>query len=70
MHYTGMAAMQMAADLSYDALWVSVSVLIAIGASVAALRITFRSTGLVQKLLAAGVMGGAISGMHYTAMQR
>src|SRR5918999_3892289 len=31
MHYTGMAAMRMTADLSYSSLWVSISVLIAIG---------------------------------------
>ena len=32
MHYTGMAAMRMDADLSYQATWAVVSVLIAIGA--------------------------------------
>ena len=33
MHYTGMAAMRMPADLRYDHLWVAISVLIAIGAA-------------------------------------
>jgi PAS domain S-box-containing protein len=69
MHYTGMAAMRMPADLSYDALWVSISILIAIGASVVALWLAFHNAGLVHKLLAAGIMGLAISGMHYAAMK-
>ena len=34
MHYTGMAAMSMSANLTYDGLWFVVSFLIAIGASV------------------------------------
>ncbi|HEX2556414.1 MAG TPA: MHYT domain-containing protein [Microvirga sp.] len=69
MHYVGMAAMRMAADLSYDSLWVALSVLIAIGASTVALWLAFRNAGLLQKLLASGVMGIAVSGMHYTAMR-
>jgi NO-binding membrane sensor protein with MHYT domain len=68
MHYTGMAAMRMPAALSYDPFLVALSVLIAIGASVAALWLAFRNTGLMQKLIGAVVMGLAISGMHYTAM--
>ena len=69
MHYTGMAAMRMPADLRYDRLWVAVSILIAVGASIAALWLSFRQVGLGQRLLAAGVMGIAVSGMHYAAMQ-
>src|SRR5437660_182655 len=69
MHYTGMAAMRGHADLSYDRLFVALSVLIAIGASTAALWLAFRTTDLWQKLAAAVVMGLAISGMHYTAMR-
>ncbi|WP_262032314.1 MHYT domain-containing protein [Microvirga sp. Mcv34] len=69
MHYTGMAAMHMAADLSYDNLWVAVSILIAIGAATVALWLAFRETGLVQQLVASVAMGGAIAGMHYTAMR-
>jgi NO-binding membrane sensor protein with MHYT domain len=68
MHYTGMAAMRMPADLSYDRLWVAVSVLIAIGASTVALWLAFRKTGLGQRLIAAVAMGLAVSGMHYAAM--
>src|SRR5712691_73648 len=68
MHYTGMAAMRMPADLRYDRDLVALSVLIAIGASIAALWLAFRTTVTWQRLLAAVVMGSAISGMHYTGM--
>ena len=68
MHYTGMAAMTGHAELSYDRLYVALSLLIAIGASTAALWLAFRTTDLGQKVVAAVVMGLAISGMHYTAM--
>ena len=69
MHYIGMAAMRGHAELSYDRLFVALSVVIAIGASTAALWLAFRTTDLGQKLIAAVVMGLAISGMHYTAMR-
>src|SRR5947209_5332868 len=70
MHYTGMAAMRGHAALSYDPLFVALSLVIAIGASTAALGLAFRTTDhLGQKLVAAVVMGLAISGMHYTAMK-
>src|SRR5712691_260738 len=69
MHYTGMAAMRGHAELSYDPLFVALSMVIAIGASTVALWLAFRTTDLGQKLVAAVVMGLAISGMHYTAMR-
>jgi NO-binding membrane sensor protein with MHYT domain/two-component sensor histidine kinase len=68
MHYTGMAAMRGHAEVSYDLLFVALSLVIAIGASTVALWLAFRTTDLGQKLVAAVVMGLAISGMHYTAM--
>src|SRR5262249_33051371 len=68
MHYTGMAAMSMPADIHYDPILVTLSVLIAIGASTVPLRLAFRTTITWQRLLAAVVMGSAISGMHYTGM--
>src|SRR5499427_9376715 len=49
MHYTGMAAMQGHADLAYDPLFVALSVLIAIGASTAALWLAFRTRDIPQK---------------------
>src|SRR6266576_1686649 len=69
MHYTGMAAMRGHAELSYDRLFVALSLVIAIGASTAALWLAFRTTDLGQKVVAGVVMGLAISGMHYTAMR-
>ena len=69
MHYIGMAAMRMAADLSYDHLWVALSVLIAIGAATAALLLAARQSRQVERIGAAILMGIAIAGMHYTGMR-
>src|SRR6266576_5613112 len=69
MHYIGMAAMRGHAELSYKRLFVALSLVIAIGASTAALWLAFRTTDLGQKVVAGVVMGLAISGMHYTAMR-
>jgi PAS domain S-box-containing protein len=68
MHYTGMAAMRMSAHLRYDPAFVALSVFIAIGASTTALWLAFRATVVWQRVVAAVVMGFAISGMHYTGM--
>lgn len=68
MHYAGMAAMRMAAFITYDPWWVALSIAIAIGAAVVALWLAFRHTNAVQRLFAGLVMGVAISGMHYAAM--
>lgn len=74
MHYTGMASMQMAARIRYDPLLFTLSVIIAITASAAALWIAFRmrqdkpGVWFWQKVGSAIVMGFAISGMHYTGM--
>jgi PAS domain S-box-containing protein len=68
MHYTGMAAMQMPAAISYNAIWVTVSVLIAVAAAIAALWLAFARTGFLQKALASVSMGAAVAGMHYTGM--
>jgi PAS domain S-box-containing protein len=69
MHYIGMAAMREHAEISYDIRFIVLSLVIAIGASTAALWLAFRTTDLGQKLVAAAVMGLAISGMHYSAMR-
>ncbi len=69
MHYTGMAAMRMPADMHFDHRWVAISILIAIGAATTALWLAFKDTGYAERALAAVVMGLAISGMHYAAMQ-
>jgi NO-binding membrane sensor protein with MHYT domain len=69
MHYTGMAAMRGHAEISYQPSLVVLSVVIAIGAATAALWLAFRTTELAQKVIAAVVMGVAVSGMHYTGMR-
>jgi PAS domain S-box-containing protein len=69
MHYTGMGAMRMAASIEYDPRWVVLSVMIAVSASVVALWLAFRHTNAAQRLFAGLVMGVAISGMHYAAME-
>ncbi|WAL59403.1 MHYT domain-containing protein [Thermocoleostomius sinensis] len=73
MHYTGMAAMQLQADIHYTHYLVVLSIGIAIVASIMALWLAFRAQTLVnhivwQKLTSAGVMSVAITGMHYTGM--
>lgn len=69
MHYIGMAAMRMHADLQYDAVWVLVSVFIAFAASIAALWLAFRGARFVEKVVSAFAMGLAISGMHFAGMK-
>ncbi len=68
MHYTGMAAMRMQAVVTYAWPLVILSVVIAVVASTAALWLMVRSHGAGRKLLAAGVMGFAVYGMHYCGM--
>ncbi|MBI4480945.1 MAG: response regulator [Acidobacteria bacterium] len=73
MHYTGMAAMRLAAMCSYSLPLVALSVVLAISISLAALWITFhlREETLGRgwrKMSGAVVMGSAIPVMHYTAM--
>jgi NO-binding membrane sensor protein with MHYT domain len=68
MHYTGMAAMQMAGEVHHDTTIVAISVVIAIVASIAALWIAFSMRKTWQKVVSAFVMGIAVCGMHYTAM--
>jgi PAS domain S-box-containing protein len=68
MHYTGMAAMRLDATIAYQPTSVVASVVIAIVAATAALWISFNSRSSLQRGLSSLVMGGAVSGMHYTAM--
>jgi NO-binding membrane sensor protein with MHYT domain len=74
MHYVGMAAMQMPANLSYNPVLFVLSAIIAIGVSFAALTISiqFRQRGgrrrFRLKLTSAVSMGSAIMLMHYTGM--
>jgi len=73
MHYTGMAALRMQPGIDYDPTLFGVSLLIAVGASAAALCIALclrRQTPYVRLARggAAIIMGFAIVGMHYTGM--
>jgi len=74
MHYTGMMAMRMSPGIAYDPLLFITSILIALGASLAALTIALRLRhdvsrfAILAKLASALIMGLAITGMHYTGM--
>ncbi|MEX2572159.1 MAG: MHYT domain-containing protein [Gemmatimonadota bacterium] len=74
MHYTGMAAMRVPAEVSYQPSIVALSVAIAVAASLAALWLSLRFREESGRFAALGkgasalVMGLAICGMHYTAM--
>lgn len=74
MHYTGMAAMNMQAAVKYIPSLFMLSVAIAITACGAALWIIFtvgQRSGrwqIMWRIIAALVMGLAVSGMHYTGM--
>jgi len=74
MHYTGMHAMRMSPPIEYHPPLFIASVIIAIGASLAALWIAFQlrqkdfSAAFLAKLGSAVIMGLAIAGMHYTGM--
>ncbi|MFL7963779.1 putative bifunctional diguanylate cyclase/phosphodiesterase [Pseudomonas kielensis] len=73
MHYTGMAALRMQPGIDYDPTLFGASLVIAVGASAAALWIAFRlrQNSPHVRLARAGaavVMGIAIVGMHYTGM--
>ncbi|MEJ0003174.1 MAG: EAL domain-containing protein [Pararobbsia sp.] len=73
-HYIGMAAMRMSPSIDYDPAGVALSLAVAIGASLAALRIAHHlrredHPSIVYKRMGAAViMGLAICGMHYTSM--
>ena len=68
MHYTGMAAMSGPFRMNYDPLKFTLSVVIAVVASTAALWAARRLSKLWATLGAAAIMGVAVSGMHYTGM--
>ena len=73
MHYSGMAALKMQPGIDYDPTLFGLSLVIAVGASAAALSIAFRlrkQTPYVRLIRggASVVMGLAIVGMHYTGM--
>jgi PAS domain S-box-containing protein len=72
MHYSGMAAMRPEALLRYNPALVAISVVVAVVLALVSLSIRFhrpRSSRMAATLIAASVMGCAVAGMHYTAMQ-
>ncbi|UJF23432.1 MHYT domain-containing protein [Shewanella sp. OMA3-2] len=76
MHYVGMAAMQMAPILRYDLFYFGLSIFVAVFLAILSLWIRFSLnkfgrftlSELQKNIIAAMVMGCAISGMHYTGM--
>jgi diguanylate cyclase (GGDEF)-like protein/PAS domain S-box-containing protein len=74
MHYTGMRGMHLAADMHYDFLLVTLSVILAIAISslalwlLVSLKVEKISRSFFIKTMAACMMGIAISSMHYTGM--
>jgi PAS domain S-box-containing protein len=75
MHYSGMAALRMSPPIRYDPVLFTASVLVAIAASMVALKLALRlrpaesiAAAMWHKLAGAVVMGLAIAGMHYTGM--
>jgi diguanylate cyclase (GGDEF)-like protein len=73
MHYTGMAALDMAPAIRWNGWLVAASAAIAVAASAVALVIFFWLQGVGERgarwqALAAVAMGAAIAGMHYTGM--
>jgi len=78
MHYTGMEALKMSPEIFYDQKLFVLSLLIAYVASFVALRLFFKQAMNVEaahrlfdkaRFYAAIIMGVAIAGMHYTAME-
>lgn len=68
MHYTGMYALHLGGQISYDEGLVLASVLIAVVAATAALWFTIWVQGWRALLTASAIMAVAVCGMHYTAM--
>jgi len=68
MHYLGMAAMRMPGRITYDPWLLILSAVIAVVAATAALWFVLELRGVWATLVAALIMGVAVSGMHYTGM--
>jgi PAS domain S-box-containing protein len=68
MHYVGIAAMQVEEAVSWRTDLVLLSILIAIGASVAALWVARRDPTVAWRAAAAAILGLAVVGMHYVGM--
>jgi NO-binding membrane sensor protein with MHYT domain len=68
MHYTGMAAMRIGADIHYNTTKVVLSVVIAVVAATVALWLSVNVKGGLAVFVSALIMGVAVNGMHFTGM--
>jgi NO-binding membrane sensor protein with MHYT domain len=68
MHYTGMLAMEMQADIKWNWAIIAISIVIAVVASIVALWLAVNVSKMWQVVVSAFVMGVAVCGMHYTGM--
>ncbi len=75
MHYTGMAAMRLNATMLYEPFYFALSIIVAVVLAFISLKLKsvteYYSTHLhysLFKLASISVMGGAVTGMHYTGM--
>ncbi len=68
MHYVGMAAITGPVELTYQVLWIGISILVGIVAAGISLHLAFGTRLQARAALGAVVMGLAISGMQYAAM--
>ncbi|WP_017559309.1 MHYT domain-containing protein [Nocardiopsis baichengensis] len=68
MHYMGMASMRMDAAMAHEPLFVAGAAVVALGASGGALWFVGKRWTLSATLLGAGLLGCAVSAMHYIAM--
>ncbi|MGH8565998.1 MAG: MHYT domain-containing protein [Gammaproteobacteria bacterium] len=68
MHYLGMLAMHMEAEMHHNPLMVAASVVIAIIVSMVGLWIAFTVRRAWQRFASAFIIGAAVCGMHYSAM--
>jgi len=69
MHYIGMWALHASAHMEHAPIFVAGSIAVAIAASGLALWLAGGPGGRPPLLLSAAVLGAAIAGMHYTAME-
>lgn len=70
MHYTGMSAMRLEGVIRYDPKLFAISIIVAVALSYLALLVKNNKHLIARgsNIITAVILGGAASGMHYTAM--
>jgi NO-binding membrane sensor protein with MHYT domain len=68
MHYTGMWAVRIQGEISYETVLVGISILIAVVAGTAALWFTLVLESIWMRFVGGLIMGVAVVGMHFTGM--